>query len=495
MDIKLPLDAKLQLAINKVGSTAPELKLNQILDAKIITNQTMLNTLSVNMAGKTLTLQNQQALPLQPGQTLQLQVVKLLPTLELKILAPPSGGSSPTAQAAESAILKLLPPPTSPSTTSPSSLINALSNGQQLQAQILDIGKQTLTVQFISLPSANFAENAAGSNTHPQLLVLDNKQLLWTQTGDKPALTVGSLIDLQVSTSGANPIFKAALSAIAVEEHIVAAYKQLLPQQGPPTLLLHQLSQTMSALIDDQNVGETLKQLALKILQAIPDKARLFEPASLKQLIAQSGLFMERGLLDAAQSNPPTLTLQQDFKLILSKFIAQLGLEMATPGADQAQSDSNELLKEILQKAQGSLARITLDQLNSLPRDDSPKQVWLLELPFLNNATPETVQLLIEQDKQADPQSGQKNWIVSITITPPELDTIHCKISCYDGSVNTRFWSESTSTVDKINARLDYLRQQFEEKGLKPGFMDAQQGKPAQPNLQTMPSNLLSEKV
>lgn len=494
MDIKLPLDAKLQLAIDKVGGTTPELKLNQILDAKIITNQTMLNTLSVSMAGKTLTLQNKQALPLQPGQTLQLQVVKLLPTLELKILAPPSGGSSLSPQAAEAAVLKLLPPPTSPPTTPPGNLVNAFSTGQQLQAQILEIGKHTLTVQLIALP-ANFAENAAASNTLPQPLVLDAKQLLWPQTGDKPALTVGSRIDLQVSNTGANPTFKASPSPISVEEHIVAAYKQLLPQQGPPTLLLHQLSQTMSELVADQNVGETLKQLALKILLAIPDKARLFEPASLKQLIAQSGLFMERGLLDAAQPKPPTQALQQDFKLILSKFMAQLGLEMAASGTDPAKSDGNELLKEILQKAQGSLARITLDQLNSLPRDDSPKQVWLLELPFFNNATPETVQLLIEQDKQADQQNGQKNWVVSITITPPELDTIHCKISCYDGSVNTRFWSESTSTVDKINARLDYLRQQFEEKGLKPGFMDAQQGKPAQPNLQIMPTNLLSEKV
>ncbi|WKJ89079.1 flagellar hook-length control protein FliK [Methylomonas montana] len=491
MDIKLPLDAKLQLAIDKVGGTAPELKLNQILDAKIITHQATLNTLSVSIAGKTLTLQNQQALPLQPGQTLQLQVAKLLPTLELKILEPPSTSGSLTAQGAEPAILKLLSPPTSSSTTSPSSLINTLSSGQQLQVQIVDIGKHTLTVQLISLPSGNFAENTTGSSTNPQPLVLDNKQLLWTQTGDKAALTVGSRIDLQVSNTGANPIFKASLSAVAIEEHIVAAYKQLLPQQSPPALLLHQLNQAISTLIDAQNVGETLKQLALKILLAIPDKARLFEPASLKQLIAQSGLFMERGLLDTAQSNPPTLALQQDFKLTLSKFIAQLGLEMAT----SAQSGGNELLKEILQKAQGSLARITLDQLNSLPRDDSPKQVWLLELPFFNNATPETVQLLIEQDKQADQQGGQKNWVVSITITPPELDTIHCKISCYDGSVNTRFWSESTSTVDKINARLDYLRQQFEEKGLKPGFMDAQQGKPAQPNLQTMPTNLLSEKV
>jgi len=55
MDIKLPLDAKLVMALNKSSAPLAELKLNQVLDAKIITNQVVLNTLTVSVADKTMT--------------------------------------------------------------------------------------------------------------------------------------------------------------------------------------------------------------------------------------------------------------------------------------------------------------------------------------------------------------------------------------------------------------------------------------------------------
>jgi flagellar hook-length control protein FliK len=327
-------------------------------------------------------------------------------------------------------------------------------------------------------------------------VVLDNKQLQWSDPLAKSALTVGSRVDLQMLKSGEPPVLSASLPAPSIDEQIATVFKQLLPVQVSSQQLLEQLAPLIQPAESDKTVGELLKQLAREILQHIPDKTKLFEPATLKQAIAQSGLFMERNLVDA-EANPQSLMLQDDFKLKLSKLIAQLGLELAVPKDERsAQQTASGLLRETLQKAQGNLAKLTLDQLNSLPRDDSPKQVWILELPFFNKAEPETLQLVVEQDKQANSENGQKNWVVSITITPPELATIHCKVSCYNGSINTRFWSESTSTVDKINARLDYLRQQFEQKGLKPGFMDVQQGKPTQANPQTLPpQSLLSEKA
>jgi len=496
MDIKLPLDGTLQVAIAKSGCTVTsEFKLNQILDAKIIANQTLLNTLTVSVADKSLVLQSRQPLPLQAGQTLQLQVVKLLPTPELKILAPPLSPAlaATPGKTGEPALLKLLPTPATsmPVPNRTDMPQTTLADGQRLQLRIIDIDQHTLSLQLTdSSPHAASSTNS--------VLTLEAKQLLWQAADGKPKLAVGDQIELQVVKSGSTPVFSATPATVGlVEEQLIKAFKQLLPQQNSATPLLAQLGQLLPKPGQAQDVGETLKLLALKILQAIPDKSRLFEPTALKQAIAQSGLFMERQLTDAATANLPATNLQDDFKFKLSKLIAQLGLQLAGPNAEDAvQQAQNELLKETLQKAQGNLAKLTLDQLHSLPRDDSPKQVWVLELPFFNKTTPDTLQLVVEQDKQGDQETGQKNWVVSITITPPELATIHCKVSCYDGSVNTRFWSESASTVEKINARLDYLKQQFEQKGLKPGFMDVQQGKPAPANPQTLPpQNLLSEKV
>lgn len=500
MDIKLPLDAKLVMALGNSSTPVAELKLNQVLDAKIIANQTLLNTLTISVADKTMALQCQQALTLQAGQALQLQVVKLFPTLEFKIIgtptlpAPNAGNLVPKAPGPPT--LQPFVTATAATPTASSNPLAALNPGEHLQAQILAIGKHTLTLQLPALPS-NSTQPPQGSTVGSESrVVLDNKQLQWRDPVAKSELTVGSRIDLEMIKAGEKPVLNASLQPLPVEEQISNVFKRLLPQQSTPQQLLLQLAPLLKPTEGDKTVGELLKQLARELMQHIPDKTQLFEPAALKQAVTQSGLFLERNLVEA-ETHPESPALPDDFKLKLSKLIVQLGLELGVAkDANPEQPNNSDLLKDTLQKAQGNLAKLTLDQLNSLPRDDSPKQVWILELPFFNQSSPETLQLVVEQDKQANTENGQKNWVVSITITPPELATIHCKLSCYVGSVNTRFWSESTRTVDIINARLDYLRQQFEEKGLIPGFMDVQQGKPTQTNPQTLPpQNLLSEKV
>lgn len=494
MEIKLPLDANLQAALNKVSTAFPELKLNQILEAKIAVNQAQLNLLTVNLAGKTLTLQTPQPLAFAAGQSLQLQVVKLLPTPEFKLIAPPLPANAKPTAGGEATLLKL-------ATAAAPAAGNPLPNlqlGQAVSAQVVSIGKQGVTLQLaMPLPASGqiATDNAAGRPLAPPI-TLDGRQLIEVDPA-KPVLVPGSRIELQLVKAGSPPLFSVSLAPADLEAELVAAaFKQALPQQSSPLLMLNRLDHAVGELIADKTVGETLKHLALQILRAIPDKSALFQPNDLKTAVARSGLFLEAQLAQAGRQQAPP-TLADDFKLRLSKFIAQLALELKPAAAEHSASASEPLLRELLQQAEGSLAKLTLDQLHSLPKDDAPRQVWVLELPFLQNGKPDLLELVVEHDRDGNGNpAGQNNWVVSITITPPELATIHCKLSCYDGSVNTRFWSESADTVEKINARLDYLRRQFEEKGLKPGFMDAQQGKPAQEHSPiASPQSLLSEKV
>ncbi|MBS4051013.1 MAG: flagellar hook-length control protein FliK, partial [Methylomonas sp.] len=280
----------------------------------------------------------------------------------------------------------------------------------------------------------------------------------------------------------------------AAEQAIVEALKQLLPIQTTPAPLLNQLQQAMPRLQADASVAETLKQLAREILLNIPNKAQLNQPDELKRAVTQSGLFLEAKLLEllSGKSDP---SLRDDFKLKLNKLIQQLSQELAGQTQDKTK-DNLELLKDSLQKAQGALAKLTVDQLNSLPREESPKQAWSLELPFFHGKYADSVRLEIEQDKAGGSENQQQNWAVNITVTPPGLATIHCRVTCYDGSVNTRFWSEAADTVDKINAHLDYLKQQFEKNGLSAGYMEAHQGQPKQTDsIKTPVANLLNEKV
>lgn len=499
MDINLPLDAKLQMTLSKAGlSPTVELKLNQVLDAKLIANQQILNALAVQVGDKTLNLQAPQRLPLQPGQSLQLQVVKLTPLLEFKLLAPLLNQNTSTATSPANAlpVLRQIPAQLPSSSSLPpltdKLLANVLAN-HSVSAQILATTPKTVTLQ-LTLPATALSPKTGTSNL-PTQITLDRQQMLADSADPDDVLEVGNRINLSLAASNDKPLFGISNADTRLPAEIAKAFKQLLPMQLPINPLLNQLGQIQQLAESGHSIGDTLKQLAQSILHSLPDQTSLMEPAKLKQLVRQSGLFMESGLAQTSELAQQAPDLQPDLKFKLSNFIAELQLELAKMAPD-TDNPRYELLKELAQKTEGHLAKLTLDQLFSLPKDDSPKQVWVLALPFFNPDQPDKLELLIEQDRQANPETGQKNWVVSITITPPELGTIHCKLSCYDGSVNARFWSETPATADKINARLDYLKQQFEQKGLNPGFMDAQAGKPVQPNPQILPpQTLLSEKA
>lgn len=518
MDIKLPLDVNLQTATTKAANNPLNLQLNQFLAAKVVDTQIMLNTLTLNVADKRVLVQTQQPLNLQPGQALQLQVVKMLPVPEFKIVspAPPQAANQTTTQAADASTLKLLSlqlPQTS-ANASANLALNQLATGQQLQATIINIAGNKLTLQLLSAQvSANAGRSTpttAPTNPGNLVVTLDTKQLIFAGTGNQaapspsplkmtapelPLLSPGTQVNLQVLKSGDPPTFSVSLPVISTEQKIIELFKQLLPIQTSSAPLLNHLNQILPALENDATVAETLKRLAQEILRSIPLTAQLTEPAQLKQSVDQSGLFLESKLAQLL-SGTDSASLQDDLKLKLVKFVHLLTLEIEAQAEQKSATDSTTILKEALQKTHAALAKLTLDQFQSLPRDESAKLAWVLELPFFHDQKADTVQIEIERDKQGAQDTDQKNWAVSITITPPELATIHCRISCYDGSVNTRFWSDEPNTVDKINAHLDYLKQQFEQKGLKTGFMEAHQGKPAPTDSIKKPlANLLSEKV
>lgn len=313
-------------------------------------------------------------------------------------------------------------------------------------------------------------------------------------------------VELQVLSGGSTPtfvIFPAKQATTITPQALVELKKQLLPIQLPlQSVMQHLLRLATYDEQPDGSVGELLQRLARAVLRELPAKTAMTEPTQLKSQVDNSGLFLESKLL-ALLKQPSLATelplLQQDMKFKLGKLaesIQQLLTGVEPEREQQPQPVDLELLKDSLNKTQGALAKQTLDQLNSLPKDDVSRQSWIIELPFRNPPEVDSILLEIEQDRGKSSESKQNYWAVSITISPPDLGTIHCKLSCYDGSVNSRFWSESAETVEKINTHLDYLKQQFELKGLSAGFMEAQQGKPTNNDNPKPPSaTLLSIKV
>ncbi|MGZ8915491.1 MAG: flagellar hook-length control protein FliK, partial [Methylobacter sp.] len=215
-----------------------------------------------------------------------------------------------------------------------------------------------------------------------------------------------------------------------------------------------------------------LKRIAVEILQNLPAQERLTTSQGVKQSINNSGVFLEAKLPSMAGNLE--LNVEKDFKANLLKFIHALKQEIAPQNEQKLHETDLNLLKNLQLKAENTVARIVLDQLISLPKEDNPKQLWNLELPFMDRETAEAVDIEIEWEKEKDQQADSSNWSVNITITPPGLGMIHCVVAYRNSVINTYFRSQNTQTADLIKHNLDYLKGRLEDAGLKAGNMSAQ---------------------
>ncbi len=335
---------------------------------------------------------------------------------------------------------------------------------------------QIITATVIGLKN-NQLQLQIPTNKSSSIISIDKQHLI----SSSPELSIGALkkgekIQLEVVKNPDQISFKLLPQPVNSEQKIVDTIKQLFPTQQPPSELINQLLDKLPVIHKNENIPDALKRLAREILNSTP-QLKDVNPKQLKKLFSQSGLFLEANLVQAATSKKSTID-PADFKGLLLKFQQALKQELDIKKDTKAQSTEVNLLKEMQQKTESSLAKTILNQFASLPREDSTRNVWILDLPFLNKENAETVRVEIDKEQQQENTEDRENWTVSVTITPQERETIYCKISCYDQTINTLFWSDNEEVVDEIDQHLDYLKSQLEKAGLNPGRMSANKGVP-----------------
>ncbi|MGZ8174172.1 flagellar hook-length control protein FliK [Methylobacter sp.] len=255
----------------------------------------------------------------------------------------------------------------------------------------------------------------------------------------------------------------------------------------PPALVQAELIKELPQLIKNESVPQSLQRIAAEILQNLTQKQPLLNNPVLQQLATNTTPIAETELATLKLNLPLTVEGEngtaktnvlgaEDFKANLLKFIHALKQELATQGEQPLNKTDIDLLKNLQNKTENTVAKLVLDQLMSLPKEDSPKQLWVIDIPFIDRQQAETVKIEIQRDKENKKQSGSGDWSVNITITPPGLGTIHCMVSYRNDAINTFFKSQSTQTTELIKHNLDYLKNQLEESGLKTGHMDAHDG-------------------
>ncbi|MCK9396971.1 MAG: flagellar hook-length control protein FliK [Methylobacter sp.] len=416
---------------------------------------------------------------------------------------------------------------------------------QPLEAKIISIAGNKIQLQVFT---------AETGNKQTAVINIDR-----TQLANAPSnLKAGQSLNLEIIKTGTAPEFKVIPAATNIPEAKIAEFvKQFLPRHEASPIFLNQLIKDLPQLMKNESVPQALKDIAAKIIQNLPPKEQLITSQGLKQSIVNSGLFLETKLQSAdlikelpqlirnesvpqslqriaaeilqnltqkeplldspgvtaskpvSEAEPASLKdapietpkgatglITHDFKGNLLKFIQALKQELTHQGAQPLNQVDLELLKNLQNKTENTVAKIVLDQLTSLPKDDTPKQLWIIDIPFIDKQQAESVRIEVQRDKENKQQSGNHDWSVNITITPPELGTIHCLVSYRNDVINTYFKSQNNQTTELIKHNLDYLKNQFEESGLKPGHMDAHDGaQKTQPSHQLAGKKLFDDKA
>jgi hypothetical protein len=575
MDINSPINTHSLFAASRLLENTLNLKVNQQLDVKVIKAniQAAKNTIALALGGKDVIVQSNRPIELRPGQDLKIQVTKVAPIIEFKVLESfpelkelrlklistardggsvamgrepmrPAAGDRESAETGRESMRATIKDggsvaigrqttrdgvniPTSNEQTRP-----AASEKQLAIAKIVSIIGSRIQLQLFATPAGTDSKQTA-------LITIERSQL----TNAPSDLKTGQNLNLEIIKTGTTPEFKIVPATVQIPEAKIAEFtKQFLPRHEASPIFLNQLLKDLPKLTENKNVPQVLKDIAMKIVQNLPPKEQLITSQGLKQAIANSGLFLEakipsqaelikelpqlikneslpqslqriaaeilqnltqkEPLLNSPSNNPKpvhetdllpatlnptdeagnlpktgalneTSLVAEDFKANLLKFIQALKQEITNQGEQPSTQADLDLLKNLQHKTENTVAKLALDQLMSLPKEDSPKQLWIIDIPFIDRQQAQSVRIEVQHDKENKAQPDNSDWSVNIIITPPGLDTIHCIASYRNDVINTFFKSRNTQTTELIKHHLDYLKNQLEESGLKTGHMDA----------------------
>lgn len=590
MDIQTSFNNQILQTMKSLVESNLNLKIGQQLVTKVVALDATGITLKWN--NQTLIVENQNpraTLTSYVGQNITLQVAKITPELEFKIIKLDSQfyESPPSAEKLNAMRLTLaIAPLANRIDESMKQFTTHAQNQNPIEAKVVGLVGHKIQLELI-------VDDHQGSAGKKMLITIEPNQLQLLASQKGETLKVGQALTLAITKIGAIPEFKQLPTifspSTAHEEKIAAFMKQLLPRHESPSVLLSQLKTDLPQLeIKNETLAQTLKQNASALFEHLPPNEQLFNPQKLRHLIYSSGIFFDatekhestylkttaptqaqtvKPVTPSADLKMPLLNLVQhvnasnDLKQAASNLLQNLLKKDASPTPELAklieqseielhaqllpllraenipqslknlaydilpnlkaaqttiplQTDieadienaplktdfKNDLfelmhtlkqgiakqtelaltqtqvegLQNLQNKTENALAKVVLDQLYSVPKDDSGKQVWAFELPFLMNQHVETLKMEIQRDKKnAAADTSTQHWSVNLTLTPPNLGEVQCVISYQNGVVNTYFKNQQPQTTNLITQHLDGLKQQMQRVGLIAGLMSA----------------------
>jgi len=223
-----------------------------------------------------------------------------------------------------------------------------------------------------------------------------------------------------------------------------------------------------------KNSSSTPLELVNKLLSSLPKPlvsqlVQLLSPASPADNINSDLKLLAQAIIQATQASPQTsqkhLSEQLKFKL---------------------------LLLDLGQQIEQSINKITSLQLQPLSREGDGLVLLLFNLVFKDNNEHFDISFRIQEEEDSTTEE-QKSWVVTLNFNFKTLGIVQSKIHLIDDQVSTIFYTELTSTAEKIKPLLPLLINGLKNSGLGILNIDIVQGLMDEKPLVNEHVNLLDE--
>ncbi len=276
------------------------------------------------------------------------------------------------------------------------------------------------------------------------------------------------------------------------------------PQKQPPNpsqKITESLPSATKALPPDLQ-----KAIQAILTKALPRGGNISAP-QVRQALLNSGIFLETNLAfgHPAQASGDLKANLLNLLLLLRSYLqsrheqSQHQTVKLNPKAAAVTSNNRmllQLLGELLRQTEGSLARIQTHQLNSLPTEESPTQIWQFEVPIQQPDHIDSFLIRLEQERQEKSTQASTAWKITLNFDFSPLGPIEAKLSLRGEEISAVFLAEQANSAALLSQNLTRLNDAFIRVGLKVGHLHSQQGEikplPSTPSTATF---LLDEKA
>ena len=134
----------------------------------------------------------------------------------------------------------------------------------------------------------------------------------------------------------------------------------------------------------------------------------------------------------------------------------------------------------LVQRVDGAIAKIQLNQLNSLPIPEQALDQWQIEIPVLTDSRFHTLSLEIEREKSDDAADTTNTWTVALSLDLGQLGWVHAKLQLRRGLLSTTLWAEQANTAKLAERHIDSLGKALGAAGLEMNGIRCHHGRPVE---------------